>query len=63
MEVTVRLDDGARLELKDVGVAAEDDKIAFSIDGVLLNVDDETLEALTGNTVRPVAISFEVDEE
>ncbi|WP_227354820.1 hypothetical protein [Haladaptatus salinisoli] len=63
MEVTIRLNDGAQLALKDVGIAAEEGKIAFSIDGVLLNVDDATLEALSGNAVRPIAVTFEISDE
>lgn len=59
---TVRLQDGADLELTDVGVSPDDHRIAFSIDGRIGNIDDELMDVLSETTLRPVAITFEAAE-
>lgn len=62
MEYTVRLQDGADLELTDVGVSTDDHRIAFSIDGRIDNIDDKLMDVLSDTTLRPVAITFEADD-
>ncbi|RBI60308.1 hypothetical protein DMJ13_18390 [halophilic archaeon] len=62
MEYTIRLQDGAELELTDVGVATRNDHISFSIDGRLKDLDEDLLEVFSGQTLQPVAVTFKVED-
>ncbi|WP_227377755.1 hypothetical protein [Haladaptatus halobius] len=62
MEIALRLQDGAHLELTDIGVSTTDEKISFSIDGRITDVEDEILHQFSGKHVTPVEIVFAVEE-
>ncbi|MCU4924731.1 hypothetical protein OB905_01865 [Halobacteria archaeon AArc-dxtr1] len=59
-EIVVSLDETAALELHTVDVGVSDGTIAFAVEGIVRNVDDEILEALTEESVRPSEIRFAV---
>ncbi|WP_227380683.1 hypothetical protein [Haladaptatus halobius] len=62
MDIALRLQDGAQLELTDIGVSTTDEMISFSIDGRITNVEDEVLKQFSGKHVTPVEIVFAVEE-
>jgi hypothetical protein len=62
MEIALRLEDGAHLELTDIGVSTTDEIISFSIDGRIMNVEDDVLEQFSGKRITPVEIVFAVEE-
>lgn len=62
MEYTIRLQDGAELELTEVGVATKKDQIAFSIEGRLKDIDEDLMESFHGQTLQPAAVTFKTEE-
>ncbi|RBI60813.1 hypothetical protein DMJ13_17965 [halophilic archaeon] len=62
VEYTIRLQDGADLELTEVGVATEGDRISFSIDGRIEDIDADLLEVFSGQILEPVAVTFDTKE-
>ncbi|WP_227357082.1 hypothetical protein [Haladaptatus salinisoli] len=62
MKYTISLQDGAELELTEIGVATEGDTIAFSVEGRIEEINDDLIEVFEGKTLQPVAITFEAEE-
>ncbi|WP_231188653.1 hypothetical protein [Haladaptatus sp. DYF46] len=61
MEHTIRLQDGADLELTDIGIATDDEHISFSIDGRIEGVNDELMDALSGKSLTLTAVTFQAE--
>lgn len=61
-DIVVSLGEGAELELQvvDVGVADNEEVLAFTIEGVIRGLDSDLLERLIGKKVLPTEIHFEV---
>jgi hypothetical protein len=65
MKLTIELQDGHELELTDVGVEThyQTNTIALSVNALIKDLDDETLEAFEGQKFHPLALIFGTEEE
>lgn len=61
MEHTIRLQNGADLELTDIGVATDDEHISFSIDGRIEGVNDDLMDAFSGKSLTLTAVTFRAE--
>ena len=64
-EVIISLSDGADIEFQsmDIGVDEDETTIAFSIEGLIRDLDSETLGALAGKSIQPTEIRLAVTDE
>ncbi|WP_227377165.1 hypothetical protein [Haladaptatus halobius] len=65
MKLTIKLQDGHELELTDVGVETYDqtNTIALSVNALIKDLDDETLDAFEGRKLHPLTLIFGTEEE
>lgn len=62
-EISIALDESTNIDLRSVDVGTSDGKIAFSIEGIIRDVDEDVLAAVRGEALRPVEIRFAVADE
>lgn len=62
MKYTISLQNGAELELTEVGVATEGNTIVFSIDGRIDDIDGDLMAVFEDRTLQPASITFEAEE-
>lgn len=56
----MNLTNGAELDLRRVEVDADENPVSFLVEGDIHGVDDGVLVQMSGNTITPVAVRFEV---
>lgn len=61
-EVEINLSDGAKLDLPNVEIDADENPISFVVEGLIHEIDEDILEQLNGKSLKPVAVRFEVDD-
>lgn len=58
-EIVVELGE-ADVELQTIDIGVADDTIAFNIEGTIGDIDDDVLAAVSGKSLSPTEIHFEV---
>lgn len=65
VDVVVSLDDGAELTLTavDVGTTDGDEVLAFTIEGIIRELESELMKTIAGKSLVPTEVHFRVETD
>lgn len=61
-EIVIDLNDNPKIDLETVDVGVADDRLSFTVQGTIRDVEDEILQTVADEQLIPMEIRFKIDE-